>query len=97
MTGVESSSIVSASLIPLNVDPIFIGLPTDLSIIGNNPFVLAHVIELLKSHGNVLHSLSAVELSSHRLYFMQDLLLANVDHSGFWIMKIILIVVMKMI
>ncbi|KAI5664766.1 hypothetical protein M9H77_24089 [Catharanthus roseus] len=51
---------------PLNVNPISVSLPTKLSVIGDNLVVLTQVLELLKSHGHVLHSLSGVGSSSQQ-------------------------------
>ncbi|KAI5663242.1 hypothetical protein M9H77_22565 [Catharanthus roseus] len=87
MADITSSSIVLVSSKPMHVDPIFVSLHTDLSMIGDNPIVLAQVLELLKSHGHVLHSLSGVGSSSQQQALFtkspaRPVARTNVENSG---------------
>lgn len=66
ITDVASSSVVIVSTTPLHITPMSVGLPTDLSVIGDNPTALTQVLELLKSHGHGLQNLSTVSSSSQQ-------------------------------
>ncbi|KAI5681721.1 hypothetical protein M9H77_02949 [Catharanthus roseus] len=72
-TDVTSSCVVVAvSTESLHIDPISVGLPTDLYVIGDNLAILTQVLELLKSHGHVLQNLSVVRSSSQRQVVFTD-------------------------
>lgn len=85
LTRIDLSGVLDVSSIPLNVKPISIGFLSDLSLIGNNPVMLTQVLELLKTHGLVLRSLSAVRSSSQEVLFIEPrakhVISTNVEHS----------------
>lgn len=71
----------------LYIDLISICLPTNLSLIGDNPIFLTQVLELLRSHGHVLQNSSIVRSSSQQQVFFTEsptklVMNTNVEYSS---------------